>query len=60
MTRLLPVHGTGRQLEHLGKVNWLDTGGNEWAKIGLMIRDEGGSGSKSYWGLLRGGIDQIW
>ncbi len=41
-----------------GKVNWLDTGGNEWAKIGLMIRDEGGSaGSKSYWGLLRGGID---
>jgi hypothetical protein len=40
-----------------GKVAWLDTGGNEWAKIGLMIRDDGeAAGSITYYGILAGGL----
>src|SRR5690554_6008263 len=40
-----------------GRVAWLDTGGNEWAKIGLMIRDDGeAAGSITYYGILAGGL----
>jgi len=40
-----------------GKVQWLDSGGgNEWAKIGVMIREEGPkAGSRHFWTALRTG-----
>ncbi|MFB3788648.1 MAG: hypothetical protein ACE15F_20005 [bacterium] len=40
-----------------GKAHWLDSGGgNEWAKIGVMIREIGPkAGSRHYWTALRTG-----
>jgi len=40
-----------------GKVKWIDNGGgNEWAKIGVMLREQGAvAGSRHYWIELRAG-----
>lgn len=39
-----------------GKVHWLNSGGNEWAKAGVMMRETGSAaGSRHYWAALRGG-----
>lgn len=39
-----------------GKAHWISAGGNEWAKVGLMMREKGAvAGSRHYWCSLRGG-----
>ncbi len=38
------------------KVEWFDPGTNDWAKMGVMVRDQGAvTDSKHYWVELRGG-----
>ncbi|MBI1390673.1 MAG: hypothetical protein GC154_19760 [bacterium] len=38
-----------------GKVKWVDTTAQDWAKVGVMIRDAGDDpGSAHYWAMLRG------
>lgn len=40
-----------------GQVYWIDTTGQDWAKVGVMIREKGDlPGSKTYYALLRGAV----
>lgn len=39
-----------------GKAHFTSSGGNEWAKVGVMLREKGPlAGSRHYWCSLRGG-----